>query len=144
MEKTLSIWNGHRDLLYLGKGGWDSAPLSALSEVTQLLNCRSGSAVQSSELAACALLAPLPTKGWMHYTAVYHICKDGYCLSCWDGRFARNHPNAHSLDAMFPMASICEALQEWGKGPRNIIDTRVVPGHPRNQRVFSLISISSF
>ena len=118
MEKTLLTWKDHRDLLYLCKGHWDSESLSALAEVTQLVNCRSGSAVQISELAVHALLAPYPTKDWLYYTALYHLHKDGYCLSCLDGRFARIHPNAHSLDAMLPVASICEHCRRearvWG------------------------------
>ena len=52
----------HRDLLFLCKGHWDSESLSASAAVTQLVNCRSGSAVQISELAVHALLAPRPTK----------------------------------------------------------------------------------
>lgn len=108
MEKTLLTWKDHRDLLFLCKGHWDSESLSASAAVTQLVNCRRGSAVQISELAVHAFLAPHPTKDWLYYTALDHLHKDDYCLSCLDGRFARNHPNAHSLDAMLPMASLCE------------------------------------
>lgn len=131
MEKTLLTWKDHRDLLYLCKGHWDSESLSALAEVMQLVNCRSGSAVQISELAVHALLAPHLTKDWRYYTALYHLHKDGYSfLSGW--KICKESTKCSFSGCYASNGKHLWAVQERGKGLRNVFDTRLMPGHPWN------------